>query len=210
MRAARVVSRAAGSRAVVHDAVVAAAGAGAAGAGAVAGEHLGGGPAVEFHEVPFGAAAVQPGVAEMVPEPVRVHPHPALPAAAGDDLVDAARGQRSPAVYAEPQLRPPGLRVPGAGPQVAVQAAGRLVADLDGPGCPALAADPGRYPGQAGHLDDLADPGGLDVVGGGHGAQVRAGAAARVHGACLQQAAGLPERGTVLPVGLAVDGDGAR
>jgi hypothetical protein len=30
----------------------------------------------------------------------------------------------------------------------------------------------GRYPGQAGHLDDLADPGGLDVVGGGHGAQV--------------------------------------
>jgi hypothetical protein len=50
----------------------------------------------------------------------------------------------------------------------------------------------GRNPGQAGHLDDLADPGGLDVVGGDHGAQVRAGAAAGVHGACLQQGADLP------------------
>src|SRR3954449_8619101 len=30
----------------------------------------------------------------------------------------------------------------------------------------------GRDPGQAGHLDDLADPGVLDVVGGSHGAQV--------------------------------------
>ena len=55
-----------GSGAVVHDAVVAAAGAGAAGAGAVPGEHLGGGPAVQFHQVPFGSAAVQPGVAEVV------------------------------------------------------------------------------------------------------------------------------------------------
>jgi len=32
--------------------------------------------------------------------------------------------------------------VPGAGPQVAVEAAGRLVADLDGPGRPAFAEDP--------------------------------------------------------------------
>ena len=32
--------------------------------------------------------------------------------------------------------------MPGAGPQVVVQAAGRRVADLDGPGRPALAADP--------------------------------------------------------------------
>src|SRR5689334_13074212 len=79
-----------GSGAVVHDAVVAVAGAGAAGAGAVAGEHLRGGPAVEFHQVAFGAAAVEPGVAEVVPEPVRVGGHPAWPAAAGDDLVDAA------------------------------------------------------------------------------------------------------------------------
>src|SRR6266699_3449334 len=132
----------AGSGGVVHDAVVAAAGAGAAGAGAVPGEHLRGGPAVEFHQVPFGSAAVQPGVTEVVPEPVRVEVHPALPAAAGDDLVDAGRGQRPPVVHAEPQLGPPCLRVPGAGAQVAVQAAGRLVADLDGPGCAALAADP--------------------------------------------------------------------
>ena len=56
---------------VGHDAVVGAAGAGAAGAGAVAAEHLRGGPAVEFHQVSLGAAAVQPGVAEVVPEPVR-------------------------------------------------------------------------------------------------------------------------------------------
>ena len=106
--------------------------------GAVAGEHLGGGAAVEFPEVAFGSAAVQPGVAEVVPEPVRVHGHPGWPAAAGDGLVDAGRGERPPAVRAEPELGPPGLRVPGAGPQVAVEAAGRLVADLDGPGRPAL------------------------------------------------------------------------
>src|ERR1035441_5290336 len=64
---ARVVRYASwpGSGGVVHDAVVAAAGAGAAGAGAVAGEHLGGGPAVEFHLVAFGSAAVGPGVAEV-------------------------------------------------------------------------------------------------------------------------------------------------
>jgi hypothetical protein len=48
-------------------------------------------------------------VAEVVPEPVRVHGHPGLP---------------------------------GAGAQVAVEAAGGLVADFDGPGCAALAADP--------------------------------------------------------------------
>jgi hypothetical protein len=84
----------AGSGAVVHDAVVAAAGAGAAGAGAVPGEHLRGGPAVQLYQVLFGSAAVQPGVAEVVPEPVRVGVDAALPAAAGDDLVDARRGQR--------------------------------------------------------------------------------------------------------------------
>src|SRR5712671_4231118 len=75
-----------------HDAVVGAAGAGAAGAGAVAAEHLRGGPAVEFHQVSLGAAAVQPGVAEVVPEPVRVGVHAALLAAAGDHLVDAGGG----------------------------------------------------------------------------------------------------------------------
>src|SRR5579859_8113782 len=61
----------------VHDPVVVAAGAGSAGAGAVPGEHLRGGPAVQFHQVARGAAAVQPGMAEMVPEPLRVHRHPA-------------------------------------------------------------------------------------------------------------------------------------
>src|ERR1035441_9952918 len=131
-----------GSGGVVHDPVVAAAGPGAAGAGAVPGEHLRGGPPVQLHQVPFGSAAVEPGVAEVVPEPVRVHGHPALPAAAGDDLVDPGSGQRPPVARAEPQLRPVRLRVPGPGPQVAVQAAGRLMADLDGPGGAALAADP--------------------------------------------------------------------
>src|SRR6516162_10175030 len=126
---------------VVHDAVVGAAGAGAAGAGAVAAEHLRGGPAVEFHQVAFGAAAVEPGMAEVVPEPVRVHGHAALAAATGDHLVDAGGGQRFPVVDPEPQLRPPGLGVPGPGPQVPVEAAGCLVADLDDAVLAALAAD---------------------------------------------------------------------
>jgi len=81
-------------------------------------------------------------VAEVVPEPVRVHLHPALSAAAGDQLVDPGGGQRPPVVDAQRQLRAVRLAVPGAGPQVAVQAAGGLVADLDGPGGTALAGDP--------------------------------------------------------------------
>ena len=76
-----------------------------------------------------------------VPEPVRIGVEVGLPATAGDDLVDTGRGQRPAGVHAEPQLRPPGLRVPGAAADVAVEAAGRLVADLDGPGRAALAAD---------------------------------------------------------------------
>ena len=44
---------------VVHDAVVGTAGSGAAGAGTVAAKHLWGGPAAQFHQVPFRAAAVQ-------------------------------------------------------------------------------------------------------------------------------------------------------
>ena len=144
-----------GSGAVVHDAVVAAAGAVAAGAGAVPREHLRGGPAVQLHQVPFGSAAVEPGMAEVVPEPVRIGGHAALAAAAGDDLVDPGGSERPAAARAKPQLGPPGLRVPGAGAQVAVQGAGRLVADLDGAG---LAA----FPGDA----DL--PGGkVQVVAGG-------------------------------------------
>ena len=41
----------------------------------------------------------------------------------------------------EPKLEPPGLGVPGAGPQVPVEAAGCLVADLDDAVLAALAAD---------------------------------------------------------------------
>jgi hypothetical protein len=103
---------------VGHDAVVGAAGAGAAGARAVAAKHLRGGPAVEFHQISLGAVAVQPGVAEVVPEPVRVGVHSALAAAACDQLVDPGGGQRLPAARAQPQLRPPGLRVRGAGADV--------------------------------------------------------------------------------------------
>jgi hypothetical protein len=73
---------------VGHDAVVGAPGAGAAGAGAVTAEHLRGRPAVQFHQVALRPAAVQPGVAEMVPEPVRVHRYPGLPSPPGDDLME--------------------------------------------------------------------------------------------------------------------------
>ena len=48
------------------------------GARAVAAQHLRGGPAVQLHQVPLGAAAVQPGVAEVMPEPVRPGIHPGL------------------------------------------------------------------------------------------------------------------------------------
>jgi hypothetical protein len=85
--------------AVGHDAVVGAAGAGAAGAGAVPAQHLRGGPAVRLHQVSLRAAAVQPGMAEMMPEPVRPGIHPGLPAAAGDHLVDPVRGHRPPDLY---------------------------------------------------------------------------------------------------------------
>src|SRR5208282_2648406 len=126
---------------VLHDAVVAAACPGAAGAGAVAAEHLRGGPAVELHEVALGAAPVEPGVAEVVPEPVRVHLDAALAAAPDDDLVDPAGCHGPPVAGPEPQLRPVRLGVPGADAEVAVEAAGCVEADLDGPGLAALALD---------------------------------------------------------------------
>jgi hypothetical protein len=125
---------------VLHDAVVAASGSGAAGAGAVAAEHLRGGPAVELHQVTFGAAAVQPRVAEVVPEPVREHLDAALAPAADDDLVDPAGGHRAAVVDAEPQLRPVCLGVPGADADVAVEGAGGVMAELDHADL-ALAAD---------------------------------------------------------------------
>jgi hypothetical protein len=87
---------------VGHDAVVAAAGSGAAGAGAVAAEHLRGGPAVAFHQVALGAAAVQPGVAEVMPEPVREHLDAALPSPPDDDLIDPAGVKSDELASADP------------------------------------------------------------------------------------------------------------
>jgi hypothetical protein len=70
-------------------------------------------------------------VGEVVPEPVRVDGDLGLLAAAGDHLVDAVGGQRLAVACAEPQLGLPGTGVPGAGAEVAVQADGGVVADLD-------------------------------------------------------------------------------
>ena len=81
----------------------------------------------------------------MVPEAVRVHLHAALSATAGDHLEDPAGRERPPVTGAEPQFRAVRERVPGAHPQVADQAAGGLVPDLDGPHLGALAAD-GDFP----------------------------------------------------------------
>src|SRR5262249_48704436 len=89
--------------------------------------------AVQFHQVAFGAAAVEPDVAEMVPEAVRPGIHAALLATADDHLVDPVRGHRLTVIDARPQLRPPGLGMPRPGPKVAVQRAGSLVTDLDNP-----------------------------------------------------------------------------
>src|ERR1035438_8614130 len=72
------------SMAAFHDPVVGAAGAGAAGASAIAAQHLRRGPAIQLHQVPFAAAAVQPGMAEVMPEPVRPRIDPGLLAAAAD------------------------------------------------------------------------------------------------------------------------------
>src|SRR5215467_2284147 len=130
---------------IAHDSVVGAAGPGAAGAGAVTAQHLRGSPAVQLHQVTFGPATVEPGVAEMMPEPVRVHAHPALPAAADDHLVDPVRRHRPPVIDAQPQLRAPGLRMPGPGAQVPVEGARGLVADLDDP-CLAVLAPDGDLP----------------------------------------------------------------
>ena len=77
---------------VVHDAVVAAAG---AGAGAVPGEHLG-----EVQPLSsIRSRSAPPRSSQVWLKWCRtgaIHAHPALPAAAGDDLVDAGRGERHP------------------------------------------------------------------------------------------------------------------
>src|ERR1700676_1818696 len=93
-----------------------------------------GGPPVQLQQAALGAAAVEPGVTEVVPEPVREHLDPALAAAADDDLVDAAGRHRAPVAHPEPQLRPVGVGVPGADAEVPVEAAGCVVADLDDAG----------------------------------------------------------------------------
>ena len=59
---------------------------------------------MEFHQVSLGPAAIQPGVAEVVPEPVRERVDAALAAAAGDHLVDAGGGQRLSVARAQPQV----------------------------------------------------------------------------------------------------------
>src|SRR6266852_1920703 len=78
----------------------------------------------------------------MVPEPVRVHLHAALPAAPLDHLVDPAGGQRATAIDPEPQPRPVRLRMPCPDPQVPVDAAGSLAVDLHDPLLAALPPDP--------------------------------------------------------------------
>src|SRR5271166_535255 len=87
----------------VHDAVIGTPGPGGAGTGTVPGQHLRGDPAVQLHQVPLRPAAVQPGAAEMMPEPVRVDIHAGLLAAPLDHLVDSLGAHRPPVAGAEPQ-----------------------------------------------------------------------------------------------------------
>src|ERR1039457_6906834 len=128
------------SGAGIHDAVIGAACPGAARTGTVAAQHLRGGPAVQLHQVTLSTAPVQPRVAEMVTEPMRVNLHPALPAAPDDHLVNAAGGHRPPVVHPEPQLRPERLAMPGPDPDIAVEPASSLAPNPDDPHLAALAA----------------------------------------------------------------------
>jgi len=70
-----------------------------------------------------------------------VHRYAGLLAAAGDHLVDAVGAQRLAVSGPEPQLRPCGQRVAGAGAEVAVHADGGVVAELDDAVLAALAVD---------------------------------------------------------------------
>ena len=100
-----------------------------------------GGPPVQLHQVALGAAAVETGIAEVMPEPMREYLDAALASPPGDDLADAAGGHRAAVTDAEPELRPVRLGLPGADPEVPVEGASGVVADLDGPGLAALAVD---------------------------------------------------------------------
>src|ERR1039457_969451 len=126
---------------VPHDEVVVAGAPRAARPAAVPLQHLRGGPAVQLHQVALGPAAIQPGMAEVVPEPVRVYPHASLVTAALDHLVDPVAGQRPPAAGPEPQPQAVRLLVPGADREVAVDPAGGFRIDPDRPVPAALAAD---------------------------------------------------------------------
>jgi hypothetical protein len=77
----------------------------------------------------------------MMPEPMRADRDSALAAAPGGHLAAAVGGQRPPVVNSQPQLRPVRLGVPGPDAQVAVNAAGGLMADPDDPRLAALAAN---------------------------------------------------------------------
>ena len=111
------------------------------GAGAVAAQHLRGGPPVQFHRVALGTTAIQPGMAEVVTEPVRMNGDSTLAATADNHLVDAVRCHRVPVVHPEPQLRPVRLGMPGQDADIAVKGDGGLVADPDDPRLAALAPD---------------------------------------------------------------------
>src|ERR1700722_2243811 len=136
------------SASAVHDAVVVTACAGTAGAGAVPGEHLRRGPAIELHQVCLGAAPVEPGVTEMVPEPLRMPRPPRLLPSPGDELIDPGRGQRPAPVHPQPQLRTPRQRMQGTHAQVPVKTPGGLIADRDDAWPAALAEDPDLPPVQ--------------------------------------------------------------
>jgi hypothetical protein len=97
-------------------------GSGAAAAGVVAAQHRQGRPTIHLPSGPLGAAAIELPVAEVVAEPVREHFDAALAVAPDDDLVDAAACHRPLVAGPEPQLRPAGLGMPGADPDLPVRA----------------------------------------------------------------------------------------
>ena len=77
---------------------------------------------------PSAPAAIQPGVAEMVPGPVR---HTSTPHCfpRRDLLVDPVGGHRPPVVHPQPQPGPVRLRVPGPDPEMPVDPAGGLITE---------------------------------------------------------------------------------
>src|SRR5258708_23260367 len=86
----------------------------------------------DIPEAEPGTSDVEPGLAEVVAEAVRVDVGAALAAPAGDGLVEAAGGHRPAVICPEPDLGLVGLGVPGAGAQIPVERAGGVVADLHG------------------------------------------------------------------------------